>query len=62
MLAISLSRIRQAARHTSVMSTMPTTPESPVTGKWRKRPLVMTLAASRMLAVVLTMVGRAVIS
>ena len=33
-----------------------------MTGKCRKRPLVMTLAASRMLAVLLTTVGRAVIS
>src|SRR6266567_7031697 len=50
-----------SARHTSVMSTMPTRPASPTTGKCLKRPLVMTLAASRMLVVVLTTVGRAVI-
>ena len=34
--------------------TMPTRPTSPIPGKCRKRPLVMTLAASRMLAAVLT--------
>ena len=51
-----------SARKTSVMSTTPTRPASPMTGRCRKCPLVMTLAASRMLAVVLMTVGRAVIS
>src|SRR6516162_10005236 len=51
-----------SALHTSVMSTIPTRPASPMTGRCRKRPLVMTLAASRMLAVVRTTVGSAVIS
>ena len=46
----------------SVMSTMPTRPGAPVTGRCRKRPVVMTLAASRMVVVALTTVGRAVIS
>jgi hypothetical protein len=44
------------------MSTMPARPASPMTGKCRNRLLVMSLAASRTLAVVLTTVGLAVIS
>src|SRR5208282_4787386 len=51
-----------STRHTSVISTMPTRPTSPTTGKCRKRLVVMTLAASRMLVVVLTTVGLAVIT
>jgi Domain of unknown function (DUF1707) len=51
-----------SAPHTSVMSTMPTRPVSPITGKCRKRLLAMTLAASRMLVAVLTTVGCAVMS
>ena len=56
------SDISSSARHMSVMSTMPTRSGPPMTGRCRKRPLVMTLAASRMLVAVLTTVGRAVIS
>src|SRR5215471_17616722 len=43
------------------MSTIPTRPESLVTGRCRKWPRVMIIAASRMLAVVLMMVGSGVI-
>src|SRR5712671_3297233 len=50
------------ARHTSVMSTMPTRPASPTTGRCRKWPLVMTLAAPRTLVVVLMTTRPTVIS
>ncbi len=56
------SDISSSARHMSVMSTMPVRPGPSITGRCRNRPFVMTMAASRMLVVVLTTVGRAVIS
>src|SRR5580704_19212345 len=45
--------VASSARHTSVKSTMPTRPTSPTTGRYRKWPFVMSLAASRAPVVVL---------
>ena len=54
-------RASSNARQTSVMSIIPMRPASSTTGRCRKRPVIMVLAASRMLAVALMTLRRVVI-